>query len=178
MRRTPDPAEERILAALDRLVRRAAVRAWIEGAARRLERRLDADAAASMAWETMPQALCDTSLPSPIRSGWVFLLRACATTGAERHPNSHQRTLSYKGAGDLQTMENGRWRSHRLVSREAAPRRRKWASVPAGTWHQVVVGGRNWLVVSFHTAPAEELIEERPRPDARRGSLRRLYVKT
>jgi hypothetical protein len=38
------------------------------------------------------------------------------------------------------------------------------------------VRGANWVVVSFHTAPADELIEERPRCDDPRVIQRRLYV--
>jgi hypothetical protein len=40
-----------------------------------------------------------------IRSAWVFVLRAGADTGAEKHPNSHQRMMSFEGSGDLQTDE-------------------------------------------------------------------------
>jgi hypothetical protein len=34
--------------------------------------------------------------------------------------------------------------------------------VPPNVWHQAVVPAEDWVVVSFHTVPAEELIEERP----------------
>jgi hypothetical protein len=176
MKRTPGSPEKRTLSVLDRLVGRVAVRAFIDAAARRLERRLLAEPGAPMAWETVPLSLFDAGLPETIRSGWVFILRAYATTGAERHPNSHQRTLSYIGRGDLQTMKNGRWTSHPLVSDPEAPPGKRWTSIPANTWHQAVVCGGNWVVVSFHTVPAEQLIEERPRRDDPRANLRRLYV--
>jgi len=40
----------------------------------------------------------------------------------------------------------------------------RWISIPSNTWHQGVVSDRDWVVVSFHTVPADELIEERPDP--------------
>jgi hypothetical protein len=174
--RTLSPPERRTLTALDRLLRRPAVRAPIDAAVGRIERRLHTERGAQMAWETVPLSLYDPGLPGTIRSSWVFILRAGAVTGAERHPNSHQRTMSYRGAGDLQTMIGGRWRSHALVSERDAALGKRWVSIPANTWHQVVVPGDHWVVVSFHTAPAEQLIEERPGPDDPRASLRRLYV--
>ena len=168
-------SEKRTLTVLDRLLQRDGVRAPIDAAVARLERLLEAEAGAQMAWETLPLSLFDAGLPGTIRSGWVFLLRAGAVTGAERHPNSHQRTLSYRGTGDLQTMEDGGWRSHPMVSAPAAALGERWVSIPANTWHQVVVRGGHWAVVSFHTAPAEQLIEERPPSDGARAG-RRLYV--
>ena len=42
-----------------------------------------------------------------------------------------------------------------------APLHSRWASIPPNTWHRAVVSGRQWVVVSFHTVPDHELIEER-----------------
>jgi len=176
MNRILSPSEKSTLTVLDQLLQSAAVRAPIDAAVGPLERKLAANSSAQMAWETLPLSLFDPGLPETIRSSWVFILRGGAVTGAERHPNSHQRTLSYRGAGDLQTMEGGRWRSHALVSEPGAPLGERWVSIPANTWHQVVVRGGHWVVVSFHTAPAEQLIEERPDSDDARASRRRLYV--
>ena len=175
--RTFTPSEKEILSALDAIVRRRAVKAEIDAAILRLERRLASDSAAPMAWETLPRALDDPGLPAGIRSGWVFILRAGAITGAERHPNSHQRTLSYRGRGDLQILEGPLWRRGVLTSAPSASLVKRWASIPPNTWHQVVVGKKaDWVVVSFHTVPVEELVEERPRSDGRRAYERRRYV--
>jgi hypothetical protein len=168
--------DNRMLASLEELVRRAPVRTSIDEAIGRLEPLLLADPGAQMAWETVPLSLYGPGLPEAIRSSWVFILRGGVTTGAERHPNSHQRTLSYRGSGDLQTKVKGRWRSHALVSDPRAPITKRWVSIPVNTWHQVVVRGGHWVVVSFHTVPAEQLIEERPGRDDPRASRRRLYV--
>jgi hypothetical protein len=40
---------------------------------------------------------------------------------------------------------------------------RRWISIPANVWHRPVINvERGWTVVSFHTVPPEELIEEGP----------------
>jgi hypothetical protein len=116
------------------------------------------------AWESVPLELYGTALPSEIRSSWIFVLRRGVTTGAERHPNSIQRMASLSGGGDFQVHDGERWRSHLLAGDPRAALEERWISVPANTWHQGVVGERDWLVVSFHTVPADELVEERPDP--------------
>ena len=128
-----------------------------------------------MAWEPIGVTVFEGALPAAIRSSWVFILRAGANTGAERHPNSHQRMMSFEGTGDLQTEAEsaGRsaharseiaWQSNILVSDSEASLERRWISIPKSVWHRPVVPqGVDWVVVSFHTVPAEELIEERPR---------------
>jgi hypothetical protein len=116
------------------------------------------------AWETVPLELYRAALPPEVRSSWVFVLRRGVTTGAERHPNSRQRMVSWSGVGDFQVHEGERWRSHPLVSDPDARLEERWISIPPDTWHQGIVGDRDWLVVSFHTVVAEDLIEERPDP--------------
>jgi len=117
------------------------------------------------AWESVPLALYGAALPSEIGSSWIFVLRRGVTTGAERHPNSIQRMASLSGGGDFQVHDGERWRSHLLAADPRAPLEERWISIPADTWHQGVVGDRDWLVVSFHTVAAQELVEERPDPD-------------
>jgi len=116
------------------------------------------------AWETVPLEVYGSALDPEIRSSWVFVLRRGVTTGAERHPNSRQRMVSWSGGGDFQVHDGVRWVSHLLVNDPAAPLESRWVSIPPDTWHQGVVGERDWLVVSFQTAAAGELVEERPDP--------------
>ena len=55
------------------------------------------------------------------------------------------------------------WQSNILVSDPEASLERRWISIPQNVWHRAVIPeGADWAVVSFHTVPAEELIEERP----------------
>lgn len=170
------PQERSILESLDALLRSDAVRARIDPIVEEVARKLAQDRTATMAWEPIPLSVYGESLPGPIRSSWVFILRAGATTGAERHPNSHQRMMSYREAGDMQTGGEERWQSNPLVSERGADLERRWISIPVNVWHQVVVPDRDWVVVSFHTVPADELIEERPDAGDAGRTHQRLYL--
>jgi hypothetical protein len=171
-----DPADRVLLEQLDTTLRSGAVRAGIDPVVERVAHKLAQDRAAVMAWEPIPLSVYGDSLPRLIQSSWVFILRAGATTGAERHPNSHQRMMSYRGSGDMQTGGEGKWKSNVLVSDATAPLEKQWISIPANIWHQVVVPEKDWVVVSFHTVPAEELIEERPDTANPTRTRQRLYL--
>jgi hypothetical protein len=166
MRKTKRPArpdERAILQKLDKIVRSPDLRAQLQPLVERVRADLSRKSDAVMTWEPIPLSVFADALPAGIRSGWVFVLRAGANTGAERHPNSHQRMMSFAASGDLQTGEPGKWKSNALVSDTKSPLQRRWVSIPPNVWHQPVVPNEaDWVVVSFHTVPAEELIEERP----------------
>ena len=167
--------ERKTLEILDSLVQHAAVRREVDSIADELEVRLAADRSSALVWQPIELSLYGAAAPPEIRSSWVFVLRRGTTSGAERHPNSIQRVMSYRGSADLQTRPAERWLSNRLVSHPDAPLADRWLSIPAGVWHQGVMGDEHWVVVSFHTVPAEELIEERP-DEAGEGTTRRLYL--
>jgi hypothetical protein len=165
--------ERSLLETLDATMRSEEVRARIQPVVERVRADLAGKPDAVMAWE--PIALETLGeLPAAIQSAWVFILRAGTDTGAERHPNSHQRMMTFAGTGDMKIDAMGTpddveseseiaWRSHVLVSDPAAPFEKRWISIPQNIWHRPVIPkGDNWVVVSFHTVPAEELIEERP----------------
>lgn len=155
--------ERAILTKLDVALRRDEVRAAIRPIVHRVSKSLGQDRGASMRWEPIPLSIFGDTLPAGILSSWVFIIRAGAKTGAERHPNSHQRLMSFQERGDLPTQERGKWQSNPLVSDPASPLERRWISIPRNIWHEVIVPKEaDWAVVSFHTVPAEELIEERP----------------
>ena len=47
----------------------------------------------------------------------------------------------------------------------------------ANVWHRPVVGtDGDWAVVSFHTVPADELIEERPDSSSQDGTKQKKYL--
>jgi hypothetical protein len=165
-----------LLEVLDALLQEISVVELIDAIVSRVEKKLAADLAAVMAWEPIPLAIYGADLPEGIHSSWVFILRGASTTGAERHPNSHQRVAAFRGTGDLQTWVDERWLSSVLVDEASAPLTSRWVSIAANVWHQAVVTGRDWVVVSFHTAPADELIEERPDPANSERMRQRLYV--
>src|SRR5919198_625534 len=153
--------EERLrLEALDTALRSDRVREHIRSVVARVREQLARDKDALMSWEPFPLDVLATTVPPEIRSAWVFVLRAGADTGAERHPNSHQRMMSFEGSGDMRTGEPEKWESNVLVSDLDAPLKRRWISIPMNVWHRPVIDtAADWAVVSFHTVPAEELIE-------------------
>jgi hypothetical protein len=179
-------AEREILVELDQILRSEKVQTLIRPVVERVRAKLSQEQDALMTWEPIPLTNYGEALPDPINSSWVFVLRAGANTGAERHPNSHQRMMSFDGSGDMQTekkrelatanssfdeKEDGRkencvridWEPNLLISDSNAPLEKRWISIPQNVWHQPVVSKEaDWVVVSFHTVLAEELIEERP----------------
>ncbi|MGH9847979.1 MAG: hypothetical protein ACREEM_55540 [Blastocatellia bacterium] len=160
-----DSDEAELLLRLDTLLQRPAMDVALEPIVARVEKKLAEQPRLWMAWESVPLDLYVEALPAEIQSSWVFILRAGAPPEAERHrhPNSRQRVVSYRGSGDLQVWRgDGDWQSNPLVSDAGASLDCRWASIPVNVWHQVVVTGADWVVVSFHTVPAEALLEERP----------------
>src|SRR5215471_11546848 len=139
--------ERSLLEALDTALRSESVREHIRTIVARVREQLTRKKESLMTWEPFPLQILGT-LPSEIRSGWVFVLRAGADTGAERHPNSHQRMMSFAGGGDLQTGEPGNWKSNALVSDPDAPLDRRWISIPTNVWHRPIINAEtDWAVV-------------------------------
>lgn len=168
-----------ILEKLDELLRAKGVRETILPIVKRVRADLAQKPDAIMAWEPIPLATFESALPPKICSSWVFILRAGVNTGAERHPNSHQRMMSFAGSGDLQVQAglDSPWQSNVLTSDPGATLEQRWVSIPQNVWHQPVVASEaDWVVVSFHTVPAEELIEERPDPGSALGTKQMVYL--
>ncbi len=168
--------ERQLLEELDSILHQHSIRAAIDPIASHVEQELSRNPAALMGWQPIPLSVYGHTLPADIASSWLFILRAKATTGAERHPNSHQRVMSYRGRGDLETVVDGQWMPNELISDPHAPLLRRWASIPVNVWHQAVVPEENWIVVSFHTVPSHELIEERPNPADARHMVQKRYA--
>lgn len=160
----PSREEVSILRVLDRVVFAPAAARQLAAIADRVRAILARGPREIEAWEAVPLDLYAAPLPAGIGSSWLFALRRGVTTGAERHPNSRQRMVSWDGTGDFQVHDGTGWRSHELLSDRTAPFEKRWLSIPPETWHQGVVGPEDWLVVSFHTVAAGELVEERPDP--------------
>ena len=171
-----DQEESRILEALDLAVRSDAIRPKIDAIVARVKQKLRERPDDVLAWEPIPLDFYTVPLLETIQSSWVFILRANTTTGAERHSNSHQRTMSYRGSGDFQTRSEGDWCSHLVTSDQTAPIAERWISIPPNVWHQWVVPGENWVVVSFQTATEHELIEERPVTEGNDAVRQRKYA--
>jgi hypothetical protein len=158
------PAEQAIIESLDAAVHAPRSAAILAAVADEVSAELTGISHARLAWRPIPLETYDR-LPDGIASSWVFVLRADCTSGAERHPNSIQRFMSYRGSADMQTWNGKKWVSHVLSSGPQAPIPERWLSIPINVWHRPVMGGGDWVVVSFHTAADDQLIEERPRDD-------------
>jgi hypothetical protein len=173
--------ERSVLETLDEIVRSDKMRAQLRPIIERVRAELARKSDALMTWEPVPLDTFGDRLPPSIKSGWVFVLRAGTDTGFERHPNSHQRMVPLAGTGDMKTDSKGLpndvkdeseivAQSNVLVSDADAPLERRWISIPKNVWHRPVIAkGAEWLVVSFHAVPPDELIDERP------GGKRMLY---
>src|ERR1700740_3322598 len=122
------PEERTLLESLDRLVYSSDLQRALQPIVSRVRQQLAAQSEAIMAWEPIPMSIFRDELPPGIRSGWVFILREGVNTGAERHPNSHQRMMSFVGTGDMQTRgaADRSWTSHVLVSDRAKPLEQRW----------------------------------------------------
>src|SRR5947207_4411406 len=120
------PEERSCLESIETVLRSENVREQIRPIVERVRAELRRKKEALMTWESIPLTIFGRALPPEIRSAWVFVLRAGADTGAERHPNSHQRMMSFEGSGDLQTGQHGKWKSNILVSDPDAPLERRW----------------------------------------------------
>ncbi len=171
------PEERSRLESIDTVLRSENVREQIRPIVERVRAELGRKKEALMTWEPIPLAAFGRALPPEIRSAWIFILRAGADTGPERHPNSHQRMMSLEGNGDLQTGEPGQWQSNVLVSKPEVPLECRWISIPPNVWHRPVVGvDADWAVVSFHSVVADELIEERPDGSRNGGTKQMKYL--
>jgi len=115
-----------------------------------------------MAWEVVPLSAFAGGLPESIRSCWIFVIRAGAATGAERHPNSRQRSFSLIGGGTFELRVGNDWHAYPLVSTETGEIEQRWVSIPPSTWHRLKVGPEPWGMLSFHTVAPEALVEETP----------------
>jgi quercetin dioxygenase-like cupin family protein len=148
-----------VLSALDVASRTPVFAPRAAALVQKLRRQLDESPDVPMTWEPVPLAAFDGALPPEIRSCWVFVLRPGTELPAERHSNSHQRSLSLEGAGRFELRERGSWVSYSID-------RGVWASAPTGEWHRWFAGSEPLALLSFHTVLAEDLLEEHPaRPD-------------
>src|SRR6266436_9508909 len=122
--------ESSLLEILDTIVGSEEIRAQIYPIVERVRTELARNKKAQMTWEPIPLTIYGGELPAGIRSSWVFVLRAGADTGAERHPNSHQRMMSMEGSGDIRTEEQGEWGSNFLVRERDAALEEGWILIP------------------------------------------------
>ena len=136
--------------------------AYVRGAANALQYRLRIDTSSNSCWAPLPLGIFREPLPEDVRSAWVFVLRAGCPFPAERHPNSIQRMFALTGPGEMEVWKEGGWVASRLEGLAAEG----GLSIPLGAWHRPALSTSAWGVLSFHTATADELIEETGDPES------------
>jgi len=129
----------------------------------------------SQAWKALDLGSLGFEIPLDIRSCWIFVLRAGATFGPERHPNSHQRTLALSGQALFELRDDDSWSAWPVSATPDGVRATSVISIPRSVWHRIQVGPENFVSVSFHTVPVEELIEQTPVGDDFSITTERLY---
>lgn len=167
-------SDDAILATLSAVVSKAVGEQAFAATLERVQRSLQSRPASPQAWEPVPLDVFGADIPESIRSCWVFVLRGGGVFGAERHPNSHQRTVALNGRARFEVYENGAW-SPRPVDAGAGAEARPSVSIPPNTWHRITIGPETFVSCSFHTVPAQELIEETPIGDDLTATRQRLY---
>ena len=165
--------EADLMRRLSGLVHEEQTRARLQELALRLRDELQSQPDSKSTAAVVPLELYGDFLPGDVRSSWVFVLRENYDHPAERHPNSIQRMFALDSAGAMEVWEDGAWR-HRPLSPGADD---PGLSIPAYAWHRPARLGNLWGVVSFHTVPAAELIEEVGDPETGLTQQSRHYIK-
>ena len=167
--------EDAVLTELQAIIHSPTIRSQLTGTLARVEGTLAASQDQPQAWEPVPLERFGPALPRAIKSCWVFVLRANASFGAERHPNSHQRTVALRGSALFELYRDANWSPMPIDAASDDPMKGKWVSIPVSTWHRIKIGPKTLVSLSFHTVPANELIEETPVAEDMAVTRRRLY---
>ena len=164
-----------VLIELAALLKDSSVKTELSPILARVEQALAAPPLEPQSWEPVPLDVFGAALPDSIKSCWVFILRAGARFGAERHPNSHQRTVALRGSAVFETLEDTTWAPRQIDASGNGEGSSQSISIPIGTWHRIRIGPENFVSFSFHTVPAHELIEETLVSDDLSVTQKRLY---
>jgi hypothetical protein len=92
-------------------------------------------------------------LPEAIASAGLFVLPAHSRPTPHRHPNSIQHMRRLAGEARVR-LTLGDEVVDRLVGADE-----RWVVIEADATHQIDVGDREFVVISFHTVPQAELLE-------------------
>lgn len=164
--------ESEIMDRLGALVHAPATRTFLLGMAAALRHQLHETPDAVSTQAPVPLDLYGAPLPGGIRSSWVFVLREDQLHPAERHPNSTQRMFALDSDGAMEVWVDGGWKLRPLAPGGAEG----GLSIRVQAWHRPARLDHVWAVVSFHTVPAPELIEETGDPERNAVEAARAYV--
>jgi hypothetical protein len=163
-----------VMEELDRFLRESGGSEKLSPVLLRLARMLDESRQLPQAWQPLAENFFGAPLPGGISSCWAFALRAGGIFTSERHPNSWQRSIGIRGRALFEVYEDGRWQARPVVASSAELKART-VSIPPNIWHRIEIGPETFVSLSFHTAPAAELIEETCEGDDFSQTKRRLY---
>jgi hypothetical protein len=163
-----------VVVELDRFLREGGGSEKLSPVLTRILRALDDGPDLPQAWEPLPKDFFAEPLPGGIVSCWAFALRAGGIFTNERHPNSWQRSIGIRGNALFEVYEDGRWQP-RPVAASGPDVAARAVSIPPNMWHRITIGPETFVSLSFHTAPASELIEETCVGDDFATTKRRLY---
>ncbi len=141
----------------------------------RVERALKSQPDQPQAWEPLSVITLPFDVPEGIRSCWVFVLREGAFFGAERHPNSHQRTIALSGDALIEVLVDDSWSQSPIRGTTDVLDSASAISIPPSVWHRITIGEGKFVSMSFHTALPEQLIEETPVGEDLSVTRQRLY---
>ncbi len=94
----------------------------------------------------------EADLPPPVKSMWVFALKK-ETSIPHYHPNSVQHTIVIEGKGKVKIGEC----LYPLLSLSQS-KEKSWCIIEKGEVHEFFPD-EEMVVISFHTCPADELME-------------------
>lgn len=106
-------------------------------------------------WATLPENLIGKGFPTGIRSAWIFVLRPHYRTSSHSHPNSIQHTAVVEGDGQAK-IGNQQVKLELFNPTDPQP---IWYVIEKGVSHEFVTGKSPVVVISFHTCPADDLVE-------------------
>jgi hypothetical protein len=117
-------------------------------------------------WTTVALDPILVTLPLPIKSCWIFLLRRDVPSGSHFHPNSVQHMVALNGHGRSNVGSIERTMIAFGSARHSIEE--KWHVIGEGVPHEFFPEGEDMTVVSFHTSAAAELEEIASKSGARR----------
>ncbi|HLY00877.1 MAG TPA: cupin domain-containing protein [Candidatus Cybelea sp.] len=94
-------------------------------------------------------------IPDEIQSAWIFVLRAGRWSGAHYHPNSVQHMAVIEGCG--RSNIGGAIGEMAAFGDDGSGER--WFVIEPGVPHEFFPEDGDMVVMSFHTAAAQELLE-------------------
>jgi len=107
-------------------------------------------------WAPLGLRAHDDTMPPEIQSAWIFALKAGAWSGAHFHPNSMQHMVVLEGQGRSRIAGT----ETELVRFDPrAPSDDQWTIVEPNVPHEFYPANEDMIVMSFHTAAPEELVE-------------------